>query len=68
MPHSKNVEPGKDIPWFTPDLDQHKNILWPTALASNSPRNMHLFREVRKQYSQAGRKAKANFFKQICIL
>ena len=27
-------------PWFTPDLtalDQHKNILWRTALASNSP-------------------------------
>jgi hypothetical protein len=33
-------------PWFTPDLtaiDQHKNILWHTALVSNSPRDMQLY-------------------------
>jgi hypothetical protein len=32
-------------PWFTPDLtalNQHKNILWRTILASNSPRDMQL--------------------------
>jgi hypothetical protein len=54
-------------PWFSPDLtalDQHKNILWRTALASNSLRDMQLFREVRNQYTQAVRKAKASFFKQ----
>ena len=45
-------------------VDQHKNILWRTALASNSPREMQLFREVRNQYTQAVRKAKASFFKQ----
>ena len=39
---------NRHSPWFTPDrtaLDQHKNILWRTALASNSPRDMQLFRE-----------------------
>ena len=54
-------------PWFTPDLsalDQHKNILWRSALASNSPRDMHISREVRTQYPQAVRKAKASVFKQ----
>ncbi|KAM9490028.1 uncharacterized protein ACWYII_002848 isoform 7-T7 [Salvelinus alpinus] len=54
-------------PWFTPDLtalDQHKNILWRTAIASKSPRDMQLFREVRNQYTQSVRKAKASFFKQ----
>ncbi|XP_070295915.1 probable RNA-directed DNA polymerase from transposon BS isoform X1 [Salvelinus sp. IW2-2015] len=54
-------------PWFSPDLtalDQHKKILWRSALASNSPRDMQLFREVRNQYKQAIRKAKASFFKQ----
>ena len=54
-------------PRFTPDLtalDQHYNILWRTALASNSPRDMQLFREARNQYTQAVRKAKASLFKQ----
>jgi hypothetical protein len=53
--------------WFTLDLtalDQHQNILWHTALASNSPRDIQLFREVRNQYTQAVRKAKDSFFKQ----
>ena len=39
-------------PWFSPELtalDQHKNILWRSALASNSPCDMQLFREVRNQ-------------------
>jgi prephenate dehydrogenase len=52
-------------PSFTPDLtalDQHKNTMWNTALASNSLRDMQLFREVRNQYTQAVRKAKASFF------
>jgi hypothetical protein len=55
-------------PWFTPDLtalDQNKNILWHTALASNSPRDMQLFREDRNQYTQSVRKAKATYFKHI---
>uniref|UniRef100_A0A8C7RRI2 Reverse transcriptase domain-containing protein n=1 Tax=Oncorhynchus mykiss TaxID=8022 RepID=A0A8C7RRI2_ONCMY len=54
-------------PRFTPDLsvlDQHKNILWRSALASNSPCDMQLFMEVRNKYTQAVRKAKASFFKQ----
>ena len=54
-------------PWFTPDLtalDQHKNILWRSALASNSPRDMQLFREVRNQYTHSVRITKASFFKQ----
>ena len=52
-------------PWVTPDLtDQHKNIMWRSALASNSPRDMQLFREVRNQYAQSVRIAKASFFKQ----
>uniref|UniRef100_A0A674BCQ0 Reverse transcriptase domain-containing protein n=1 Tax=Salmo trutta TaxID=8032 RepID=A0A674BCQ0_SALTR len=54
-------------PWFSPDLtalNQHKNILWRSALASNCPRDMQLFREVRNQYTQAVRNAKASFFKQ----
>uniref|UniRef100_A0A8L0DUF3 Reverse transcriptase domain-containing protein n=1 Tax=Oncorhynchus mykiss TaxID=8022 RepID=A0A8L0DUF3_ONCMY len=54
-------------PWFSPDLtalNQHKNILWRSALASNSPRDMQLFREARNHYTQAVRKAKASFFKQ----
>ena len=42
------------------------NILWGTALTSNSPSDMQLFRKVRNQYTQAVRKAKANFFKQKC--
>ena len=51
----------------TPDLttlDQHKNILRRTVLASNSPRDLQLFREVRNQYTQSVRKTKASFFKQ----
>ena len=51
-------------PWFTPDLsalNQHKNILWRSVLASNSPRDMQLFSEVRNQYTQAIRKAMASF-------
>ena len=68
MPLSKKCRTkNRYSPWFTPDLtalDQHKNILWRTALASNSPRDMQLFREVRNQYTQAVRKAKASFFKQ----
>jgi hypothetical protein len=54
-------------PWFSPDLNalnQHKNILWHSALASNSPYDMQLFREARNQYTQAVRKAKTSFFKQ----
>uniref|UniRef100_A0A8K9X2D8 Reverse transcriptase domain-containing protein n=1 Tax=Oncorhynchus mykiss TaxID=8022 RepID=A0A8K9X2D8_ONCMY len=54
-------------PWFSSDLtalNQHKNILWRSALASNSPRDMQLFREARNHYTQAVRKAKASFFKQ----
>ena len=54
-------------PWFSPDmtaLHQHKTMVWRTALASNSPRDMQLFREVRNQYTQSIRKAKASFFKQ----
>jgi hypothetical protein len=54
-------------PWFSPGLtalDQHKNILWRTALASNSPRDMQLM-EVRNHSTQAVRKVKATFFKQI---
>ena len=54
-------------PWFSPNstvLDQHKNILWRTALALNSPRDIQLFREVRDQYTQSVRKAKTFFFKQ----
>uniref|UniRef100_A0A8C7PT20 Reverse transcriptase domain-containing protein n=1 Tax=Oncorhynchus mykiss TaxID=8022 RepID=A0A8C7PT20_ONCMY len=54
-------------PWFSPDLtalNQHKNVLWRSALASNSPRDMQLFREARNHYTQAVRKAKASFFKQ----
>ena len=54
-------------PWFTPGLtalDQHKHILWCTALASNSPRDMQLFWEVRNQYTQAVRKAKDSVSKQ----
>jgi hypothetical protein len=39
-------------------LDQHKNILWRSALASNSPHNMQLFREVRNQYIQSVRKVR----------
>uniref|UniRef100_A0A8K9Y7J5 Reverse transcriptase domain-containing protein n=1 Tax=Oncorhynchus mykiss TaxID=8022 RepID=A0A8K9Y7J5_ONCMY len=52
-------------PWFSPDLtalNQHKNILWRSALASNSLRDMQLFREARNHYTV--RKAKASFFKQ----
>jgi hypothetical protein len=40
---------------FTPDLTalhQHKNILWRSALASKSPHDMQLFREVRYQNPQ----------------
>ena len=50
--------------WFTPDLttlDQNKNTLWRTALASNSPRDMQLFREVRNQYTQSVRNSKLAF-------
>ena len=43
---------------------QHKNTLWRTALATNSPRDIKLFREVRNQYTESVRKAKACFFKQ----
>uniref|UniRef100_A0A8C7Q836 Reverse transcriptase domain-containing protein n=1 Tax=Oncorhynchus mykiss TaxID=8022 RepID=A0A8C7Q836_ONCMY len=67
MTQSRNFEPGTDSPWFSPDrtaLNQHKNILWRSALAANSPRDMQLFREARHQYTQAVRKAKASFFKQ----
>ena len=41
-------------------------ILWRSALASNSPSDMQLFSEVRNQYTQSVRKAKASFFKQKC--
>uniref|UniRef100_A0AAZ3NRP2 Reverse transcriptase domain-containing protein n=1 Tax=Oncorhynchus tshawytscha TaxID=74940 RepID=A0AAZ3NRP2_ONCTS len=54
-------------PWFSPDLtalNQHKNILWRSALASNSPRDMQLFKEARNHYTQAVRKAKASLLKQ----
>uniref|UniRef100_A0A8K9WUZ7 Reverse transcriptase domain-containing protein n=1 Tax=Oncorhynchus mykiss TaxID=8022 RepID=A0A8K9WUZ7_ONCMY len=54
-------------PWFSPDLtalNQQKNILWRSALLSNSPRDMQLFREARNHSTQAVRKAKASFFKQ----
>jgi hypothetical protein len=57
----------KNSPWFTPDLtalDQHKNTLCHSAPASNSHRDMQLFREVRNQYTQSVRKFKASFFKQ----
>jgi hypothetical protein len=66
-PFTKCRTKNRDNPWFTPDLTalgQHKSILWHTAFASNSPQNMQLFREVRNQYTQAVRKAKASFFKQ----
>ena len=69
LPLRKCRTKNKYSPWFTPDLtalDQHKNILWHSALASNSPRDMQLFREVRNQYTQSVRKAKASFFKQKC--
>jgi hypothetical protein len=58
-PFKKCRKKNRYSPWFTPDLtalNQHKNIPWQTAIASNSPRDMQLFREVRK--------AKASFFKQ----
>ena len=45
---------NRNSPWFTPDLnaiDQRKNILWWTAIALNSPRDMLLFREVRNKYT-----------------
>ena len=48
-PFKKCRTKNRYSPWFTPDLtslDQHKNILWRTALASNSPRDMHLFRAI----------------------
>jgi hypothetical protein len=64
---NKHAPFKKKSPWFTPALtllDQHKNILWRTALASNGPRDMQLFREVRSQYTQSVRKAKASIFKQ----
>uniref|UniRef100_A0A4W5JJP9 Reverse transcriptase domain-containing protein n=1 Tax=Hucho hucho TaxID=62062 RepID=A0A4W5JJP9_9TELE len=66
-PFKKCRTKNRYSPWFTPDLtalDQHKNILLQTAIASNSPRDMQLFREVRNQYTQSVRKAKASFFKQ----
>ena len=66
-PFKKCRTKNRYSPWFTPDLtalDQHKNILWRTAIASNSPRDMQLFREVRNQYTQSVRKAKASFFRQ----
>ncbi|XP_055790900.1 uncharacterized protein LOC129862869 [Salvelinus fontinalis] len=66
-PFKKCRTENRFSPWFTPDLtalDQHKNILWRSALASNSPHDMQLFREVRNQYTQAVKKAKASFFKQ----
>jgi hypothetical protein len=50
VPFKKCRARNRYSPWFTPDLtalDQHKNILWRTALALNSPRDMQLFREVR---------------------
>ncbi|CDQ63256.1 unnamed protein product [Oncorhynchus mykiss] len=61
-PFKKCRTKNRYSPWFTPDLtvlDQHNNILWQTAIASNSPRDMQLFREVRNQYTQSVRKAKA---------
>ena len=42
-PFKKCRPKNRYSPWFFPDLtalDQHKNILWSTALASNSPSNM----------------------------
>ena len=68
MPLSKKCRTkNRYSPWFTPDLtalNQYKNILWRTAIASNSPCDMQLFREVSNQYTQSVRKAKASFFKQ----
>uniref|UniRef100_A0A8K9V676 Reverse transcriptase domain-containing protein n=1 Tax=Oncorhynchus mykiss TaxID=8022 RepID=A0A8K9V676_ONCMY len=69
MPYSKNVELRTYIALGSLQtsltaLDQHKNILWRTALALNSPRDMQLFREVRNQCTQSVRNAKASFFKQ----
>jgi hypothetical protein len=52
--------------WFTPGLtalDQHKNTLWSTELASNSPRDMQLLRNVRNQY-----RVSWLAFSDICIL
>ena len=49
---------------FNQDLSDHCLILWRTAIPSNSPRDMQLFREVKNQYTQSVRKAKASFFKQ----
>ena len=66
-PFKKCRTKNRYSPWFTPDLtalNQHKNILWRSALASNSPHDMHIFREARNQYTQAVRRAKASFFKQ----
>ena len=66
-PFKKFRTKSRYSPWFTPDLtalDQHKNIMWRSAIASNSPRDMQLFREVRNKYTQSVRKAKASFFKQ----
>jgi hypothetical protein len=57
LPLRKCRTKNKYSPWFTPDLtalDQHKNILWHSALAMNSLCNLQLFREG---------KAKASFFK-----
>ena len=66
-PFKKFRTKNRYSPWFTPDLtalDQHKNTPWCTALDSKSPHDMQLFREVRNQYTQSVRKAKASFFKQ----
>ena len=44
MTEYQNRTKNRYNPWFTPDLtalDQHKNILWHTALALNSPHDCH---------------------------
>ena len=67
VPFKKCRTKNRYSPWFTPDLtalDQHKNILWRTALASNIPCDIQLFMEVRNQYMQSVRKEKAIIFKQ----
>lgn len=54
-------------PWFSTELtslNQHKNTLWRTALASNKPRDMQLFKEARNRYTQVVRETKAHFFKK----
>ena len=68
MPHSKNLERGIDLVLGSLQtglpLSSTKTSCGRAALASNSPHDMQLFREVRNKYTRAVRKAKASFFKQ----